>query len=201
YWRDIYMNGFERLKEHKKAAIKMAVKELTSRKGIESLSMKAIAKTAGVSQVTIYNHFKSKNELIKDVSRSLMEELYNAYFGILNSNHSFMEKLELILNERIRAVFDGSWNMLISAAEWDYEIDQMLKTGPLLKLKSRIYDLIEQGKDEGIVKNSIETNTIMQYLEMFRNWFDIGLDQAANEKKAKDLLELFIYGIRGNIKN
>lgn len=195
------MNGFERLKEHKKAAIKMAVRELTSRKGIESLSMKAIAKTAGVSQVTIYNHFQSKNELIKDVSKSLMEELYNAYSGILNSKHSFLEKLELILNERIRIVLDGSWSMLISAAECDYEIDQMLKTGPLLKLKSRIYDLIEQGKIEGVVDSSIETNTIMKYLEMFRDWFDIGLDQAANEKMARDLLELFLYGIRGNIKN
>lgn len=194
------MNGFERLKEHKKAAIKMAVKELVYHNGIESLSMKAIAKKAGVSQVTIYNHFNSKNELIKDISRCLSEELFNTYSEILNSSHGFMEKLELILDVRIRAVSDGSWHLIISAARSDYEIDQMVRTGFLLKLKGLISDLIEQGKAEGAVSNEIETDTIMQYMEMFRNWFDSKLDKAANERKAKDLLELFIYGLRGNIK-
>lgn len=192
------MNGFEKMKAHKKNGIVRAVKDLVSSNGIQSLSIKAIAETARVSQVTIYNHFKSKNELIMNITRDIIADIYDAYVEILNSNRCFMEKLELILEIRIRAVMDGSWHFIISAAQFDYEIDHIVKTGLLLNIKRSLYDLIEQGKAEGVVNAAIETNTLLLYLEAFRNWFDTNLDKAVNEKRAKDLMELFVYGIRGN---
>jgi hypothetical protein len=88
--------------------------------------------------------------------------------------------------------------LLASSARSDYEIEQMVKADLLIKIKEQMRDLIQQGKAEGVVHQKFDTDTILQYIEMFRGWYDTGLEQAANEKKAKDLFDLFIYGIRGS---
>ena len=64
------MNGFERRKEKKKESIRRAAMELFGAYGFGKVSINDIARKAGVSHVTIYNHFNSKEELISDVVRT-----------------------------------------------------------------------------------------------------------------------------------
>ncbi|WP_223869225.1 TetR/AcrR family transcriptional regulator, partial [Bacillus anthracis] len=55
----IVLNGFEKVKEKKKRAIKEAAFLLFSERGFNEVKIEHIAKEANVSQVTIYNHFGS----------------------------------------------------------------------------------------------------------------------------------------------
>src|ERR1051326_8499598 len=49
----------------KRAAIMRAAKELFSRHGLSGVSMEAIAKRADVSKLTLYSHFRDKEELFQ----------------------------------------------------------------------------------------------------------------------------------------
>ena len=53
------MDGFNRRKEQKKESIRRAALELFKVYGFKKVSINDIASKAGVSQVTIYNHFGS----------------------------------------------------------------------------------------------------------------------------------------------
>ena len=64
----IALNGFERVKE-KKRAIKEAAFVLFSERGFNEVKIEHIAKEANVSQVTIYNHFGSKDALFRAYTR------------------------------------------------------------------------------------------------------------------------------------
>ena len=61
------MDRFERRKEQKKSNIRQAALELFKTYGFKKVSISDIAHKAGVSPVTIYNHFGSKDELVRDV--------------------------------------------------------------------------------------------------------------------------------------
>lgn len=193
------MNGFERLKKQKRAAILLAAEKLFLQHGIKKVSIKTIAAAAGVSQVTIYNHYHGKNELVEIVVENIINKLITQYQEVINSPNSFMIKLELILKLRIEAISNGSW-YLLSAAAADINIRQKIEHSLGVMLKKINHQLVEQGKKEKMINPAIESETIEQYIEMFRNWFDESKTTATNEKKANDFLQLFLYGIRGKIE-
>lgn len=193
------MNGFERLKKQKRAAILLAAEKLFLQHGIKKVSIKTIAAAAGVSQVTIYNHYHGKNELVEIVVENIINKLITQYQEVVNSPNSFMIKLELILKLRIEAISNGSW-YLLSAAAADINIRQKIEHSLGVMLKKINHQLVQQGKKEKIINPAIESETIEQYIEMFRNWFDESKTTATNEKKANDFLQLFLYGIRGKIE-
>lgn len=194
------MNGFERLKKQKRTAILLAAEKLFLQHGIKKVSIKTIAAAAGVSQVTIYNHYHGKNELVEIVVENIINKLITQYQEVINSPNSFMIKLELILKLRIKAISNGSW-YLLSAAAADINIRQKIEHSLGIMLKKINHRLVQQGKKEKIINPAIESETIEQYIEMFRNWFDESKTAATNEKKANEFLQLFLYGIRGKMRS
>ena len=66
------MDGFERRKEQSKEDIRRAAEELFSKFGADKVSVNDIARKAGVSQATIYNNFGSKDELVHDYRKSIV---------------------------------------------------------------------------------------------------------------------------------
>ncbi len=59
------MNGFERRRELKKKSILQAAYDLFSARGIKDVGIAEIAQKAAVSQVSIYNFFDSKENLVR----------------------------------------------------------------------------------------------------------------------------------------
>ena len=96
------MNGFEKRKAQKKENIRRTALELFRTYGFQKVSIAEIARGAGVSQVTIYNHFDSKEGLVRDVLKWHMSDLLDKYLGIMNSDEPFMEKLENIVFDFVK---------------------------------------------------------------------------------------------------
>ena len=50
----------------KRAAILSAATDLFTARGLNGVSMEAVARAAGVSKITVYSHFRSKDELFRE---------------------------------------------------------------------------------------------------------------------------------------
>ena len=62
--------------------------------GVEKLSLRGIARIAGVSQTAPYRHFKDKNELLAEVAAHAFSDLYQATSQQLIPQHSTRENIE-----------------------------------------------------------------------------------------------------------
>lgn len=86
------MNGFERRKEQNRESIMQAALELFKAYGFGKVTVNDIAYEANVSQVTIYNHFGSKEKLVREVIINLLKNLLSklclAVNTILNPNRN-----------------------------------------------------------------------------------------------------------------
>ena len=71
------MDGFARRKEQSKEEIRKAAWELFSQHGVDKVSVMDIAHKAGVSQVTIYNNFGSKEALAREFVGFMVDMLEN----------------------------------------------------------------------------------------------------------------------------
>ncbi len=96
------MNGFEKVKEKKKRAIKEAAFLLFSERGFNEVKIEHIAKEANVSQVTIYNHFGSKDALFRELIQEFIISEFQYYKDLAAEKlpfHDMMQKNDCKKNE------------------------------------------------------------------------------------------------------
>ncbi|WP_326938278.1 TetR/AcrR family transcriptional regulator [Alkalihalobacillus alcalophilus] len=89
------MNGFERRKEQKKKNILEASLALFKEYGIQKVSIAEIAQKANVSQVTIYNYFESKDNLVQHVFKYYVDLVWEEQKALFDLDLPFKEKLNV----------------------------------------------------------------------------------------------------------
>ena len=88
----------------RKEEIILAALELASRNGLKSISMAQIAEKVGIKDPSLYNHFKSKDEIVKAMYSFLRERAQqNRASGFADPEEFSSKSLERILTESLAA--------------------------------------------------------------------------------------------------
>jgi AcrR family transcriptional regulator len=193
------MNGFERRKEEKKEAVRRAALELFEAYGPRKVSVNEVARKAGVSPVTIYNHFGSKQGLVRAVVRQMLETNLAGFREIVTGSQPYMERLRQIFlfkQDRLRTLHS---EMLQAVLSEDPEIRQFVTD----LLERRLYDMMlsffDEGKSEGYINPDLSNEAILLYMEMFRAFAYTSPDLYARFQSEPQLLNdtwhLFLYGL------
>jgi TetR/AcrR family transcriptional repressor of mexJK operon len=78
----------------KRAAILDAAKRLFPARGLDGVSMEAIAADAGVSKLTLYSHFSDKDTLFREAVKARCEELLpHAFFELETGRMAIRDRL------------------------------------------------------------------------------------------------------------
>ena len=195
------MNGFERRKEQKKESIRRAALELFKLYGTKKVSISEIAARAGVSQVTIYNHFGSKEELVRDTVKTLLLGLIERYRVMIEGEQPFLEKLEQIVLDKSELARQYSGEFLQTAISNDPEIEQFIESIYRNEINQRMLDFFEEGKKQGYVNRELSQEAILVYTDIFRRGvmasYDILADSEHYERLVKELMSIYLYGVIG----
>ena len=88
----------------RKEEIILATLELASENGLKSISMAQIAEKIGIKAPSLYNHFKSKDEIVKAMYSFLREKAQQNHSSGFADPEEFSSKgLEQILSESLTA--------------------------------------------------------------------------------------------------
>lgn len=196
------MNGFERRKERKKANILLAALELFSDYGVQKVSIQEIAQKAQVSQVTIYNYFGGKDQLLyESVKKFIYEKLENFQHIVDDEQLSFKTKIKLLITNKKEDLLHLNSDFLQTVIADQPDIQQMVNQFTKEHSIPLLMKLIEQGKAEGTVHPDLSFHTIMFYIEMyyqsFRSMPDI-IDYSSPAQLGEELTHMFFYGLMGN---
>lgn len=193
------MDGFERRTERKKENIRKTAIELFSAYGVQRVSIAEIAKKAQVSQVTIYNYFGSKDELLRDGILSLLHKRLQEDMVVIESNLPFPEKIETYISEKTSELSEMDPGFLRLMRSEDPIIRQIAEDFTKNKYIPLILKLIEKGREEGYIHHHISNEAILIYINMFRESkrSDALLNLEQSRDLFKELVTLFFYGIFG----
>ncbi len=194
------VDGYQARTEKKKEQIRKVSLELFQEFGFDKVSLAEIAKKAKVSPVTIYNHFGTKDELIKDVLHTFLEkEWKNRIQTVHRDDLSYPEKVEKLILDT-GSVSGVNPDFLNKMLESDPELEQFIQDF----FKDRIIHVInffEEGKKLGYVHPDVSTEAIMVYLNILQNAAkDIPFlnDSNQNSKLGEELSRIFFYGFLKN---
>ena len=195
------MDGFERRKEQKKESIRRAALELFQSFGFRKVSVSEIARKAGVSQVTIYNHFGSKEDLIRDVLKWYAMILLARYKSTMESDRPFQEKLEEIVFDKSQVVSQFQGELLRTWMQNDPDMQAFIEDLFAKHVMPATRKFFEEGIREGYIDRRFSPEDILTYLEVVRRGIfcmpDIAERAEKNPAMMKQLIELVTYGLNG----
>jgi AcrR family transcriptional regulator len=193
------MNGFELRKQQKRKDIMNAAFMLFNKEGVKKVKISDIARFAGVSQVTIYNHFTSKEELVRAVMKEYMHQQFQIFKESVEEERTFADLVELIVFEKHKAVqsLDPSLlqEMLTADEELKEYVDHFYRTQTL----PLFVQLLERARERGEINASLSMESIMFYLNALKTEVQRVSAETWSERKdfLDDVLQLFFYGLSG----
>ena len=195
------MNGFEKRKAQKKDSIRRAALELFKIYGFQKVSIGEIAKRAGVSQVTIYNHFQRKEGLVQDVLRWHILELLDKYMEIMNSDKPFMEKLETIVFDKSQIAGEFRGELMQTMIQDEPEILEFIENLYKTRVNPAMTKFFDEGIEQGYITPKISRESILLYFEILRHGFydmpNVSEQVNRNPELLKELIQLMTYGLNG----
>lgn len=195
----MHMNGYEKRAQLKKDKIMRATLELLKTSDSQTIRIADIASAAGVSQVTIYNYFGSKEVLVREVYIAYIRNTITEFETFLQAEHTLKEKIAYILFQKKESSRTFGLQMMSQVLKDDpvlakFITDEYMKKGIPLVVK-----LIEDGKKSGEISAAISTNTIIMYMQMMANQADTFVNYARQHGNMDILIEemvhLFFYGL------
>ncbi|HAA4393361.1 TPA_asm: TetR/AcrR family transcriptional regulator [Listeria monocytogenes] len=190
------MNNYEKRTLSKKTAIIEAAQILFGKQGFTAVSIKDIAALADVSQVSIYNYFGSKEALIGECARVIMQDTIALAEEILASEGTFTQKLERAI-QLCNAEINLSLSKFISKEASKDQQFLILLVNNIISLKKDIYmKYVAAGKEAQVIDNAISDEVIQLFIDAI-NSLGLTVPEEELEEKQAEIIQLFLYGLIG----
>ena len=172
--------------------------DLFFRFGFKRVSIEEICRTANVSKMTFYKHFKNKNELVKFLMNEIYDQASNEYYEIMDQNIPYAEKTEqaiqwkLVMQENMSQEFIN---------EYLDSSDPEIKSYFLQKRKEVLNEIIndyQKAQKNGDIRSDIKPEFILYMITKLTEMYkDDNLLKMYNTPKGltKEVINFFFYGI------
>ena len=191
------MNRFERRKELKRKSIIDAAWELFKAYGFKKVSIFEISGKAGVSQASIYNHFGSKDELVREVMKSQILGMLGKYREIIKGERPFPEKLEIIIFDKLEIAKEYKGEFFQTAIQSDPELQRFIKSLWAQEVNDLMNSFFDEGKRQGCVNPRISRKSILLYFQIWcRGWLT-SANTGEQTELLNELTSLLLYGLAG----
>ena len=195
------MKAYERRIERNKKRILQATLELFQVHGIKKTTTNDIARKAGVSPATVYNHFSSKEDLVRAAVKYFLTGAAADFRKIVEGDLPFLKKLEQVILYKTDMFGQYQGELLQTLISEDPEIRQLVESVSRVEITPYVIDFYEEGKRQGYINPELSTETIIRFSEITRRGMaaesSLSEDPEHNRKLLQELIPLYLYGIMG----
>ncbi|WP_170958505.1 TetR/AcrR family transcriptional regulator [Bacillus cereus] len=194
----IALNGFEKVKEKKKRAIKKAAFVLFSERGFNEVKIEDIAKEANVSQVTIYNHFGSKDALFRELIQEFVENEFHYYKELAAEDIPFHEMMQKMIIRKMETGGLFQPDMLLQMMQKDEALREFIYRYQNEKILPWYLEILERAQRKNEINPHLSKEMMLLYIQMFTKLgddFGAKLLERDREKHIQDIVTMFFYGL------
>jgi len=184
-------------KNQKRQDIIQAAMALFMDKGFQNTKMEDIAIDAGVGKGTLYEYFENKQDIFDEACIEYVDVIIDNIRYVSNMDDTFNNKLLILFNGKLKMESDFD----------DMSIDNILSSKNIIseetikkiilkisEMYGLICDIIDQGKEEGVVKKSIKSEiTACMIMGTMGEYLRLISHKKENEIKDDDVIFDLLY--------
>jgi AcrR family transcriptional regulator len=195
------MNGFEKRTKQIKERMVAAALDLLGTTDPKRIRIADIARAANVSQVTIYNHFASKENLLREAIRYLIETMIADFEAYMAEPRSLKEKIGYILFREKQYFKRISPRVLQELMLGDPEMGVYLEKMYKEKTLPMTVQLLEDAKKNGEISERVSVDSVLALMQLYMNQYETVLRMAGasgdTDRFIEEMVHLFFYGVCG----
>ena len=181
--------GFSGRRPKREVIIEITVELFRQTHDVRKVSIEDIASAAKVSPTTIYNQFGTRDSLVVEAAKSLLQEIGHMAAGIMKSDLPFDQKLMGLITGKIAMASGASDEVMAKMVSQDKNIAPFIEKAYREIALPLWRDILVQGKREGFVQPDVDEAAFMEYLDIIRIGFSAKKDLLQNWTQNLELME------------
>lgn len=148
-------------KEDRKQEILTEAMKVFSQRGVKNTTMEEIADAAGIGKGTIYEYFRSKDDIFAEAFRRYMDDMDEAIARRLLRVYDPVEKLKAVLSGFVEMMQDTSTDFVEIMVEFWAEGVQSKQRSPVFDIRKAYEDnrkliasILEEGMTDGTFRKT-----------------------------------------------
>ena len=139
----------------RKDVIVQAAANLFLEKGYKAASMRDLAERVGVEAASLYNHIRSKTELLHDICFAVANRYWEHMSQVESTDSPVINKIESLLRFQINQMIYNYAEVHVSDREWRHLAEPYLSNYQTQRrnYRKRFAALVEKGIEQGQIKN------------------------------------------------
>ncbi|WP_340003700.1 TetR/AcrR family transcriptional regulator [Paenibacillus sp. FSL K6-0276] len=196
------MNGFERRTEQKKQLILAITKEKLNHDRFHTATIKEIAKEAKVSQVSIYNYFGSKDELLFEAIGEMMEEQLKRYEHLLEDQMPYPKLMYTVMMEEMKfiKVINDCMKQSADIVAMQERVDRFLE----MKFIPFLLKLVQRGQEEQYMAEGLREDELLFYFNMYQKAMNQFQETGRSDHAViseERFIQFFFKGLMGDMRD
>ncbi|GAF63240.1 putative transcriptional regulator [Bacillus sp. TS-2] len=154
-------------------------------------------KKAHVSQVTIYNYFENKHNLIHETYKFYIDNEVSDFIKLVKEDIPFPEKIKKLILQSKQAsaqIHDEFYQYMIQDYSKEHNYLELSYTEQVLPY---FEELIHEGKKNGFIDKQLSNQVIMMYIQMFAEYTKKEEVSMALLPNSEEFSKVFFYGLFG----
>lgn len=149
------MAKVQRRKASKKELILEKAATMFRQKGFAATSMRDLAETVGIEAASLYNHIRSKNEILEAICFDVANRFNTNMSSIEAGQQNSIWKIETLLRFHIRQMIEKYEEVYVSDREWKHLEEPYLSNfqNQRRSYRKKFASIIEEGIQKNEIKN------------------------------------------------
>lgn len=171
-------------------------------KGFNATSMREIADVVGVEAASLYNHIKSKNELLNIICFDVANKYIDKMDEVESIEQNALQKVESLLRFHIQGMIENFEQVQISDREWKHLDNPYLNNmqNQRRTYRKRFAAIIEQGIKQNLIKKIDAPTTVLIMLHAIggiESWHR-SKQKISGKDLEENMITFFIDGLKNN---
>jgi AcrR family transcriptional regulator len=194
-------------KQRKRSEIARIAIETFSKKGFENTTIQEIADAAKIGKGTIYEYFKTKEDIIAQVTIEFFSEMEKsmgaAFFKTVNSREKLQRMIQETMKiteemEHLLSIYLEIWLIFLRGHGYSETIKMFDEF--LMNMRSSIVQIIEEGKKTGDFRKNVDSEStaisLFAALDGIAVHYMLSKPKFDLEKITREFMDIFLSGLK-----
>lgn len=182
-----------------KKNIRLTAEKLFRERGYAAIGMRELAKEVGIEAPSIYNHYKSKDDLLREICFGIADQFFKAVNDVKEEDKP-SKKLRSYIKAHVGVIADNIEASSVFFHEWMFLEEPHLAEFKKLRhnYEQKFRDLIDKGVKKGDFKKMNTKLAVFTIFSALNATYDLYRtnERLSSEEIGDEIADLLLKGIR-----